>query len=110
MTRRWPLHPTPWEHQTLAGYVRYLAEIYGVTLDLFCRQALGLAPHHLDEPPAEVLVRLSAGVGIPVARLEEMRPERVWARLAQEVQEFLRTPEGRAAYERMVGGNLSRNS
>ena len=47
--RRWPLHPPPWNHQALFGYVRDLAEIYGVRLALFCRQALNLAPHHLDE-------------------------------------------------------------
>ncbi len=109
MTRRWPLHPAPWEYQTLAGYVRDLAENYGVTLDLFCREALGLAPHHLDEPSAEALARLSVGVGIPVEQLEEMQPPRVWARLSEEAQRFLSTPEGKAAFERMVAGVPSRN-
>ena len=109
MTRRWPLHPTPWKHQALFGYVRDLAETYGVSLDLFCRQALGLAPHHLDDPSAEALARLSAGVGILVEQLEEMRPPRVWARLAEEARQFLETPEGRAAYERMRAGLSSRN-
>lgn len=109
MTRRWPLHPAPWKHQALFGYVRDLAETYGVSLDLFCRQALGLAPHHLDEPSAEALARLSAGTGIPVEQLEEMRPARVWARLAEEAKQFLETPEGRAAYARMLAGLSSRN-
>ncbi len=109
MTRRWPLHPAPWKHQALHGYVRDLADAYGVSLDLFCRQALGLAPHHLDEPSAEALARLSAGVGIPVEQLEEMRPPRIWARLAEEARQFLETPEGRDTYERFLAGLVSRN-
>ena len=109
MTRRWPLHPRPWKHQALFGYVRDLAETYCVTLDLFCRQALGLAPHHLDEPSADALARLSAGTGIPVEQLEEMRPARVWARLAEEARRFLETPEGREAYERFLAGMVLRN-
>jgi hypothetical protein len=109
VTRRWPLHPQPWKYQALFGYVRDLAETYGVTLDLFCRQALGVTRYDLDAPPAEALARLSAGTGIPVAQLEELRPARVWTRLAEEARQFLETPEGRDTYERMLGGLVSRN-
>jgi hypothetical protein len=66
VTRRWPLHPAPWKHHALFGYVRNLAEAYGVTLDLFCWQVLGFAPHHLEEPSAEASAHLSAGGGIRV--------------------------------------------
>jgi len=106
----WPLHPRPWEGESLSGYVRRLAETYDISFDLFCRDAIEIRPHHLDDPPLETLELLSAGTGIPIERFEDMTPERLWARLAEETRRFLATPEGKAAFERMQPRLPSRNS
>lgn len=106
----WPLHPRPWQGESLSSYVHRLAEAYGISLDLFCRDTIELRPHHLDYPPREALERLSAGTGIPLERLEDMQPERLWARLAEEARRFLATPEGKAAFERMQPRLPSQNS
>ena len=114
--RRWPLHPRPHTYETLAGYVRRLADQYGVGYGTFCLRALGIPVADTDarsfgSPAPEVLWRLSAGTGVPVERFEQMTFAHTWQRLMEELDACMATPEGRAWVERVTGRPLlSRNS
>lgn len=98
---RWPLHPQPGEREELEDYIRRLAGAYGVGYDLFLRRALGRGGRGARDIEGagfdEVAARVSAGTGVPVDRLREMRRERVMARLAEAAPARGDTPEGRAA-------------
>jgi len=113
--RRWPLHPRPYACETLALYVRRLAAQYGMGYGTFCLRALGIPiadgeARSFSSPAPEVLTRLSAGTGIPVAHLEQMTLARTWQGLLTELDACMATPEGRAWVEQMTGTLLSRNS
>ena len=113
--RRWPLHPCPYPYETLAWYVRRLADQYGVGYATFCWHALGIPvadgeARSFDSPAPEVLWRLSAGTGIPVAQFEQMTVACTWQRLIKEVEACIATPEGRAWVEQLTGRRLSQNS
>lgn len=78
-TNRWPLHPQPRPYETLAVYVRRLADVYGVRYGYFCRCVLGIP--HVDifqEPVPDVLRRLSDGTGVPIDQFAEMIWHQVW--------------------------------
>src|SRR5271157_5295942 len=95
--RRWPLHPQPSEWEDLETWVRRIAGSYGVSYDAFLLNALdhtGGGARDLDQAPTDVFARLSAGTGIPVARLLDMTSSRVLARMISRGREFLETPEG----------------
>lgn len=98
---RWPLHPLPGEWEELEDYIRRLARAYGVGYDVFLRRALdrrGVGARDIEGAGFDgVAARLSAGAGVPVARLREMRRERVMARLAEAAHAGGDTPEGLAA-------------
>jgi hypothetical protein len=98
---RWPLHPLPGEWEVLEDYIRRLARAYGVGYDLFLRRALGRRGRGARDIEGagfdEVAARLSAGTGVPVERLCELRSERVMARLAEAAHVGGDTPEGQAA-------------
>ncbi len=113
--RRWPVHPRPYAYETLAFYVRRLADQYGVRYETFCLRALGIPiadgeARSFGNPAPEVLWRLSAGTGIPVAQLEQMTLAHIWHRLITELETCTATPEGRAWVEQMTGRPLSQNS
>jgi TniQ len=100
--RRWPLHPQPSDWEDLETWVRRIAEMYGVSYDAFLLNALGHAgrgARDLDQAPAGVLARLSAGTGIPIERLMDMTSPRVVARMISRTRELLQTPEGQAALD-----------
>ncbi len=97
--RRWPLHPQPTDWEDLEMWVRRIAETYGVSYDAFLRNALGRTgrgARDLDQAPAGVFAKLSAGTGIPIARLLDMTSLRVMARMVSRTQGLLETPEGHA--------------
>lgn len=100
---RWPLHPQPGEWEELEDYIRRLARAYGVGYDLFLRRALGRRGRGARDVEGAgfdgVAARLSSGTGVPVARLREMRSERVMARLAERAHDLKDTPEGSEAAE-----------
>lgn len=90
---RWPLHPAPRPFERLDGYVRRLAECYGIGLATFCRHGLGDAGDVgslADGPPRRALERLSAGTGVPVRHLRNMTTRRCHARLMIEVRRLVR--------------------
>ena len=102
--RRWPLHPRPSEWEDLETWVRRIAEAYGVSYDAFLLNALeytGRGARDLDQAPAGVFARLSAGTGIPIARLLDMTSPRVMARMSSRARELLETPEGHATLDRL---------
>lgn len=97
--RRWPLHPQPAEWEDLETWVRRIAKIYGVSYDAFLLNALnhtGGGARDLDQAPAGVIARLSAGTGISIERLLEMTTHRIMARIFPRVRELLQTVEGQA--------------
>jgi TniQ len=113
--RRWPLHPRPFPYETLAWYVRRLADQYGVGYGTFCLRALGIPvadgeARSFGRPAPEVLWRLSTGTGMPVERLEQMTLAHLWQRLSKELDACMATAEGRAWVEQVTGTLLSRNS
>jgi hypothetical protein len=115
VSRRWPLHPRPYDWESLDRYVRRLAEAYGVRFETFCLRALGIERQEaqtLNRAPREVLERLAAGTGVPLAQLEAMVIDRLWSRLSEEVSRVLATPDGQALMERFSPrkSDLSRNS
>jgi len=78
----------------LERYVRRLAECYGTRYEYFCLRALGIPRNEgetriFQKPTPELLQRLSDGTGIAVAQLEQMTPERVWNRLAEEIRQSM---------------------
>ena len=98
--RRWPLHPRPAQWEDLETWVRRIAKIYGVSYDAFLLNALnhtGGGARDLDQAPADVIARLSAGTGISTERLLEMTTQRIMARMFPRVRELLQTVEGQAA-------------
>lgn len=115
LQRRWPLHPRPYTYETLVGYVRRLADQYGVGYGTFCLRALGIPSadgeaRSFGNPAPEVLLRLSAGTGIPVERLEQMTLAHIWHGLIEELDACTATPQGRVWVEQMTGTLLSQNS
>jgi hypothetical protein len=79
-------------------------DLWGVSYDAFLLNALdhkGGGARDLDQAPADVFARLSAGTGIPVERLLEMTSSRVTARMISREPEFLETPEGHMALVRL---------
>ncbi|MGI9485140.1 MAG: TniQ family protein [Geminicoccaceae bacterium] len=91
-SRRWPLHPQPREYETLCRWVERIAESYGLPPQSFCRPLFGCrCPSGLDtEPLEQALAVLSAGTGVPVAEIWEMRLERV---LSSMLNEYVRRLE-----------------
>lgn len=91
---RWPLHPPPYKYETLQCWVERLAAEYGVSLSLFCRQALGIT--HLEfaragnNQPDEVLRKLAVGTGVPMQELRDMSLERILYRLMSELERLHR--------------------
>ena len=73
------------QFERLDTFVRRLAGAYGVGVETFCRYGLGITRRQwesgLDDPPAAVLARLSAGSGLSVRRLRNMTARRSYARL-----------------------------
>jgi hypothetical protein len=109
------VHPHPYAYETLALYVRRLAAQYGVGYGTFCVRALGIPvtdgeARSFSSPAPEVLGRLSAGTGIPVAHLEQMTVARVWQGLIEEFDACMATPEGRAWVAQVTDRLLSQNS
>ena len=107
MQRPWPLHPRPFQHETLELYVRRLAEYYGVRYERFCLLALGIPiadceSRRFRNPTRDVLQRLSVGTTIPVVQLEQMQLPLIWKRLEEEAEQYLMTSEGREWLERMT--------
>ena len=101
--RRWPLHPQPGDWEGLENWVRRIAAAYGVSYDAFLKHALnrtGRAARDLDRISETELARLSAGTGVPVERLHEMQPARMWGRVA-ELPGWLLTVEGREALDEL---------
>ncbi len=100
--RRWPLHPQPSEWEDLETWVCRIAETYGVSYDAFLLNALdhtGGGARDLDQAPADVIARLSAGTGVPIERLREMTTQRIMARLFSREHELLQTAEGQAVLD-----------
>ena len=84
--------------------MRRIAAEYGVGYDTFLRHALGRTgpgARELDEMPDETLARLSAGTGVPIEHLREMRTGATMARVNERIQGWLLTEEGRAALEQL---------
>jgi len=97
--RRWPLHPQPSEWEDLETWVRRIAGSYGVSYDAFLLNALdhtGGGARDLDQAPAGVIARLSAGTGISVERLLAKTTQRIMARMFSREHELLQTVEGQA--------------
>ena len=79
--------------------MRRLAACYRVRYESFCLHALGIPladsrSRWFTEPAREVLQRLSAGTGIPVAQFEQMTLNKVWMRLTEELRRVMATSEG----------------
>ncbi len=73
--------------------------MYGVSYDAFLLHALGHSgggARDLEQAPAAVFARLSAGTGLPIEQLREMTLSRVLSRLFVRTPELLATPEGQA--------------
>ncbi|MBT9587880.1 TniQ family protein [bacterium] len=110
---RWPLHPPPDEHETLERWVGRLAVEYGVSLPVFYRQALGLAPQEFtlmrNNPPDEALHKLEVGTGVPLQDLRDMSAQRIFQRLVAELNRLNREePEAFADLVRLsVRGTLT---
>lgn len=105
------MHPQPHAWESLDAYVRRLADAYETRLETFGRRALGLEPRavrDLDRAPRQALLRLAAGTGVPLDRLEAMRGDRLWPRLAAEVDRLLAAEEGAELLARLRAA--SRNS
>ena len=105
----WPLHPPPSRFDNLRIYVARIAELYDVSYNVFCLNALEIpltdsAALSMDNPSDEVLERLSAGVGVPVADLRALLPRAKWERLYAEIKAFMETEEGKQALEAMCAG------
>jgi hypothetical protein len=114
-TIRWPLHPQPRVYDTLEGYVRRLAECYGVSYDHFCRRALGIPDvdsqaRRFQAPSPDVLRRLSDGTGVPIERLAQMTWRNIWNRTMDEAHRIIATPEGRAEFEHRAAMRRLQNS
>jgi hypothetical protein len=103
--RRWPLHPQPTDWEDLETWVRRIAEMYGVSYDVFLRNALGQTgrgARDLDQAPPGVFAKLSVGTGVPIERLLAMTSPRVMARMFQRMQELRETPEDQAVLENLA--------
>jgi len=101
--RCWPLHPQPHEWEVLENWVRRIAAAYGISYDAFLKRALnrtGRAARDLDRISEAELARLSAGTGVPVARIQAMQPARILARVS-EFPGWVLTAEGRAALDEL---------
>ena len=98
---RWPLHPQPSEWESLETWVRRIADTYGVSYDAFLKRALGRigrGARDLDSISEAELACLSAGTGVPVARMRNMLPAMIWARV-NELQGGLLTESGSKAVD-----------
>lgn len=91
--QRWPLHPQPYLYETLGRYVSRLAECYGVSYLCFCRNALGMSATEIreyrwfnDKPTPHILEHLSSGTGVSIEELTLMMPDKIWARLMDELK------------------------
>ncbi len=95
---RWPLHPLPREYETLECWVGRLAAEYSVSLDVFCRHALGLTLREFatmqNDPPKEVLRKLEIGTGVPVQDLQSMSREKIFQRLMAALERLLQEDPG----------------
>lgn len=104
----WPLHPPPRNTDILAGYVKRLAWLYGVTYENFCINALGIPlsereAYSPNNPSDQVLDRLLTGVSVPVDRLLELKRETAFARVTAEIERvFLERPECELHYVEMT--------
>ena len=82
---RWPLHPLPRDYETLERWIERLAAEYGVSLRVFCQQALGLTVGELalmqNNLPYEVLHKLEVGTGVPTQDLKSMSLPKIFQRL-----------------------------
>jgi TniQ len=115
MQRKWPLHPKPYDYETLERYVHRLAKTYGISYESFCLHALGISradseTRHFKEPSPEILSRLSDGTGIPVDDLEQISLWRLFNRLLHDQKEYLSITENFAKFASFFNGNFSQNS
>lgn len=87
----------------MENWVRRIAATYGVSYDAFLKHGLnrtGRAARDLDRISEAELARLSAGTGVPVGRLQEMKPARMSVRVAK-LSGWLLTDEGRDALDEL---------
>jgi len=102
---RWPLHPQPTDWEDLDTWVRRIAETYGVSYDAFLLNALGhtgRGARDLDQAPAWVIAKLSAGTGVPIERLLAMRSSQILTRAFRQTPALRETPQGQAALDRIA--------
>ena len=75
---------------------------YGVSYDAFLLNALGhtgQGARDLDQAPAWVIARLSAGTGVPIERLLAMRSSQILTRAFRQAPALRETPQGQATLE-----------
>ncbi|MFQ6331498.1 TniQ family protein (plasmid) [Nocardia sp. CWNU-33] len=74
--RRWPLHPTPGELESMSSWLVRIARLYGARVADLLGPNLGAIAQHshvLDEdPPPEIFTVLSERTGVGVAQLRAM--------------------------------------
>jgi hypothetical protein len=97
LIQRWPLHPQPYGYETLDGYIRRLADCYGVKYKYFLQRALGMSLSELMEYqssvlPPKALQLLSNGTGCNRKRLKLMTIGNNIKRALKEIQKTM-TPE-----------------
>jgi hypothetical protein len=88
----------------LENWVRRIAEAYEVSYDAFVKHALGRAgrgARDLERITDGELARLSAGTGVPVARLQEMNAGVMMSRVNERMQGWLLSEDGREALEEL---------
>lgn len=93
MSKKWPLRPKPRSYQLLYRWIEELAEIYGVSYQTFCKNALGLSPQEIGSLntflPERVLIILSNGTNIPIEDLRWRELHTSFKRLLQMCEKIM---------------------
>jgi hypothetical protein len=73
MSKRWPLHPKPYDNQLLCDWIKDLAKIYEISYPNFCKRVLMLTSDEIydlrNSVPERVLAILVNATGIAIDEL-----------------------------------------
>lgn len=69
------MHPKPHKYQLLYSWIEYLAEVYGISYQCFCKDVLKLTPEEIrclrTRLPEKALFILANGTGVPIDDLRK---------------------------------------
>ena len=96
--QRWPVHPELQEYQMLYQWIKKLAEEYGVSYVVFCKNVLGLTHEEIgnlrNTLPENALLVLSRGTGVTIDELRKRDITGIFKMLYDELDRISKeTPE-----------------